>query len=257
MGGITIADNYGRQLRSNPYTPLKQALRMKLLCALGRQVGCSWANASTIRQLSKSNRYFDYIFSDTDVLSVESSECLSEDIVKWFSVWESDSITQVCKVEYDFAPQCVKNLFKDSNALKEYANEIAYFYSFVNRKHIESVAKTLGSIQAAFPCVVLDTFLEISSFLNYLLRPEDDDVLHAFRLKFTREADALCILAILAQQSFFSGDGKNIEESMAEWLAAKSDYSMSTLFHISAVMECPIEKIEFLLKPSSPDALSL
>lgn len=236
-----------RQLRSTAYTPLKHALRMMILCSLGNRVGCMWAKASTIRELSDDDRYFEYIFSDTDAIPVDSCIRLTEEDNRRFFVWETEDAKLQCRTEFDLAPQSVRDLFDNSAALNEYATEIAYFYGFISRKHIEPPKTAFEGLQNAFPKICLETFLEISSYINYLLRPEEDDILHAFRLKFGRETNALNTLAILNHASPFSKEGKTVSGSLRDWLSCKEDFSISTKAHIAAVMECPIEKVNSII----------
>lgn len=239
-----------RQLRSNPLTPLKQALRMKILCALGSRAGCSWAKASSIWELSEANRYFEYIFSDTDSIPVAPDIRLTEEDNKRFSVWEAEDAQLQCRTEFDLAPQSVRGLFDNSATLDEYATEIAFFYGFISRKHIEPPKTAFEGLQNAFPKICLETFFEISSYMNYLLRPEEDDILHAFRLKFGRETNALNTLAILNHASPFSKEGKTVSESLRDWLVCKEDNSISTRAHIAAVMELSIEELNAILNPA-------
>lgn len=235
------------QLRFNPYTPMKHALRTKILISLGNRVGCMWAKASTIRELSEDDRYFEYIFSDTDAIPVDQCICLTEEDNRRFSVWETEDAKLQCRTEFDLAPQSVRDLFDNPSALDEYATEIAYFYGFISRKHIEPPKTAFDSLQNAFPGICLETFLEISSYMNYLLRPEEDDILHIFRLKFGRETIALNVLAILNHASLFSKEGKTVDESLRDWLSCKEDNSISTRAQIAAVMECPIEKVNSII----------
>lgn len=240
------------------YSPMKHALRMKLFCNLGNRIGLSWAKATSIEQLCKERVYFaNYAFAETDNMSYDPALRLTPEDVARFSVWASDEYKLQCKAEYETAPPAVKNLFDSPIALGRFAEQICTFSSYISRKHGAAIETVLNRMQASFPDMDQKEFLEISSYMEYLMRPEEDSTLHIFRPRYRiGETNVLTMLAILNNISCFSEDDIPVAEALAQWLMQRPEFTKAATRRLIELIEDPLDDLikVLLLSDSSNSA---